>query len=386
MAYNYTGDLTVSNTTTTNNLVVKNGMSDIYLNWSANYANNASPLDIAINNCLGANRLAFGRAAGVTIEYSNDSGFTWNDYGASDGEKINLLTYMNRSSFLLGKKTGSSYATNSDQLRITLNGVNMGVYTDMKKIHIYFSTDGASCKVRIEYQLFTSDTWNTKGTYTIAGESGWNVYTFSGTNFGGFVNESRAYIKNLRFTFYNTAASSRGTARVYSIMMYGPNRWNVYSDTPIASVTGQLYDSDYVQHMKVPNGIYPNTTLVGDFGSSSNIWKTGYIQTLNVTDKCNATNGFFQTSDIRKKDVKEELDLNRCYEMLDKCQEVLYTLKNDDKEQIGMIAQEVEEFFPEIISTDKDGYKSIDYSKLTVVCLRIIKDLYKRIEKLENKQ
>lgn len=49
MAYNYTGDLTVSNTTTTNNLVVKNGMSDIYLNWSANYANNASPLDIAIN-------------------------------------------------------------------------------------------------------------------------------------------------------------------------------------------------------------------------------------------------------------------------------------------------------------------------------------------------
>lgn len=169
-------------------------------------------------------------------------------------------------------------------------------------------------------------------------------------------------------------------------MMYGPNRWNVYSDTPIASVTGQLYDSDYAQHMKVPNGIYPNTTLVGDFGSSSNIWKTGYIQTLNVTDKCNATNGFFQTSDIRKKDVKEELDLNRCYEMLDKCQEVLYTLKNDDKEQIGMIAQEVEEFFPEIISTDKDGYKSIDYSKLTVVCLRIIKDLYKRIEKLENKQ
>ena len=31
MAYNYTGDLTVSNTTTTNNLVVKNGMSDIYI-------------------------------------------------------------------------------------------------------------------------------------------------------------------------------------------------------------------------------------------------------------------------------------------------------------------------------------------------------------------
>lgn len=101
-----------------------------------------------------------------------------------------------------------------------------------------------------------------------------------------------------------------------------------------------------------------------------------------VTGKVNASQGFFQTSDARKKDVRGELDIEKCYEMLDKCQEVLYTLKNDDKEQIGMIAQEVEEFFPEIISTDKEGYKSIDYSKLTVICLRILKDLVKKIEKI----
>lgn len=388
MAYNYSGNLTVSNTTTTNNLVVKNGMSDAYLKWTADYANNASPLDIAVSQYMNANRLAFGRAAGVTIEYSNNSGSSWTDYGASDGEKISLITYKDNVTFRLGKKTGSSYATTSDQLRVTLNGVNLGVYTDIEKIHLYFSNAGASCKVKIEYQLFTDDSskWTQKGDYVIAGEAGWNVYTFTGTNFGGYQNETRAYIKNLRFTFYNTTASSRGTAGLCGIALFGPNRWNVYNDTPEMSKTGHLYSTDYAQHMLVPNGIYPKTTLNGDFGSTSNVWNTGYIKTLNVTDKCNATNGFFQTSDIRKKNIKEELDLNKCYDMLDKCQEVLYTLKNDDKEQIGMIAQEVEEFFPEIISTDKDGYKSIDYSKLTVICLRMIKDLYKRIEKLENKQ
>lgn len=122
-------------------------------------------------------------------------------------------------------------------------------------------------------------------------------------------------------------------------------------------------------------------TIIGEtdgIGSMVHNWTTNFEFDLPV----NASQGFFQTSDIRKKNVKEELDLNKCYEMLDKCQEVLYTLKNDDKEQIGMIAQEVEEFFPEIISTDKDGYKSIDYSKLTVVCLRILKDLVKKIEKI----
>ena len=40
-----------------------------------------------------------------------------------------------------------------------------------------------------------------------------------------------------------------------------------------------------------------------------------------------------------------------------------------------MIAQEVEEFFPEIVSTDNDGYKSLDYARLTVICLRLIKDI-----------
>lgn len=40
-----------------------------------------------------------------------------------------------------------------------------------------------------------------------------------------------------------------------------------------------------------------------------------------------------------------------------------------------MIAQEVEEFFPEIVSTDKDGFKSLDYARLSVICLRLIKDM-----------
>ena len=50
-----------------------------------------------------------------------------------------------------------------------------------------------------------------------------------------------------------------------------------------------------------------------------------------------------------------------------------------------MIAQEVEEFFPEIIQTDEEGFKSLDYSRLVVICFRVLKDLIKRVSKLEEK-
>ena len=58
--------------------------------------------------------------------------------------------------------------------------------------------------------------------------------------------------------------------------------------------------------------------------------------------------------------------------------------------QIGLIAQEVEELFPELVITDEDGIKSVDYSKMVPVLVEAIKelksendDLKARLERLE---
>lgn len=97
---------------------------------------------------------------------------------------------------------------------------------------------------------------------------------------------------------------------------------------------------------------------------------------VSIKGTCYSKNGFYETSDIRKKNIKSELSLEKCYELVDKCQEIVYTLKDSpDKEQIGMIAQEVEDFFPELVMKDSAGFKSLDYSKLGVVCLRLLKDI-----------
>ena len=107
---------------------------------------------------------------------------------------------------------------------------------------------------------------------------------------------------------------------------------------------------------------------------------------VSVNGKVHATGGFYDESDIRKKDILSNISLEKSYELLDKCQEIIYTLKEDSnkKEQIGMIAQEVEEFFPEIVSTDNNGFKSLDYARLSVICLRLIKDTVEQIKELKN--
>ena len=108
---------------------------------------------------------------------------------------------------------------------------------------------------------------------------------------------------------------------------------------------------------------------------------------LSVSGEVNAAKGFFQTSDINKKNIIGDLDLDKAYDLIDKCQTILYTLKDDDsdKEQIGLIAQEVKEFFPELITEDNDGSLSLDYSRLTVVILKVLKDIINRIKILESK-
>jgi len=51
-----------------------------------------------------------------------------------------------------------------------------------------------------------------------------------------------------------------------------------------------------------------------------------------------------------------------------------------DGNQIGLIAQEVEKLFPEIVATNQDGYKSIDYSKISVLLIQAMKEQQSEIE------
>jgi hypothetical protein len=53
---------------------------------------------------------------------------------------------------------------------------------------------------------------------------------------------------------------------------------------------------------------------------------------------------------------------------------------------IGVIAQEIESQFPELVTTREDGYKAVKYEKLTAVLIQAIKELKTEVDNLKNRK
>lgn len=97
--------------------------------------------------------------------------------------------------------------------------------------------------------------------------------------------------------------------------------------------------------------------------------------------------GFFKESDIRLK--SNIVPLNHTLEQI--CNIPTVEFDMHDKHQIGTVAQDLENNFAEIVNTDSDGMKSVDYCMLGVVAVEGIKllkqeieDLKKQVEELKN--
>lgn len=92
-------------------------------------------------------------------------------------------------------------------------------------------------------------------------------------------------------------------------------------------------------------------------------------------------------SDARIKTVHSTLENN--LSKLDSINPIYYSFNNfaDDKNRIGLIAQEVQEHFPELVDTDpKTDNLTLDYTGLIPVLLGAIKELKTEIETLKTKQ
>jgi hypothetical protein len=82
------------------------------------------------------------------------------------------------------------------------------------------------------------------------------------------------------------------------------------------------------------------------------------------------------TSDARlKKDIKP---LTHALDAILQLEGKTYRWKEDttlaNEADIGLVAQEVEKVFPELVAENEQGYKGIAYSKLTAVLIEAIKE------------
>lgn len=136
----------------------------------------------------------------------------------------------------------------------------------------------------------------------------------------------------------------------------------------------------------------PQWTTSGNDIYNSNIGNVG-IGTTTPTENLHVLGNILASGSITPfSDQRFKKDINRLENSLEKVLKlrgVNYYMNTEkfpkyhfsDKKQIGFIAQEVEKVLPELVIAHKDGYKSLDYMKITPLLVEAIKEQQAIIEK-----
>ena len=138
-----------------------------------------------------------------------------------------------------------------------------------------------------------------------------------------------------------------------------------------------------------PYGYWVDLILQRDpYQGNVGIGTTQPIERLEVAGNIRA-NSFLKPSDARAK-----TDVAGLTDVLDKVRKICgvsfertesdgLTIQAPRRREIGVIAQEVERVFPELVSTHGDEeYRAVDYSGLTSVLVEVAKELLARNEEL----
>ena len=109
---------------------------------------------------------------------------------------------------------------------------------------------------------------------------------------------------------------------------------------------------------------------------------------LEVSGSIKASGAVYQTSDERTKENIETID-NGLSKILNSRG---VSFDKEGKRQVGVIAQEIKNTIPEVVSEDNNSYLSVNYNGIVGVLIEAIKEqdelihnLYKRVQDLENK-
>lgn len=239
-----------------------------------NNEGNLSPIESLLTDS--ANRLTFGNAEGVTVEYSTDGGSTWNAYTErTDYEK--LLYPVADATFCLGGSDSTDRETTlDDMLRITINAKGVGRYLGgIRKMLIYGSTRNASSlNVVLEKRTAISgvegggdNAFEQVGTLTYDGWPAWGAISLNDSFFG---------------TWSTATAYNNGSVIEYRL---------TFSVNSIAYTT---YGAPYIQLVKLHSLIvYEAEEFISKYGSPLQLMNDGYIHTdreLYLTRRVQAQN------------------------------------------------------------------------------------------------
>lgn len=176
---------------------------------------------------------------------------------------------------------------------------------------------------------------------------------------------------------YNTTDSSD-----YNGLMFAP-----YSDADGLN--------DYIIKAASDRGVFGRKSFGWHVHSQSafGIYSNGWVQLFGVEGgtgnaqvfgNLTVSGSITESSSIRYK--KDVLDIEPVSSRIEQLRPARYKKIKDEQEEVGLIAEEVAELFPEVVKYDKEGRPDgVNYSRLSVILLKAVQELTERVNKLENK-
>ncbi|XGC81471.1 tail fiber domain-containing protein [Bdellovibrio bacteriovorus] len=339
---------------------------------------------------------------GICIDNSTTSGLYIADSTNSFQSKFEQIS----ATLALGTISNHPFklvSNNADRMRIEANGnVGIGSTTAAEKLHVSGSTASGAVNLLVENTNATSASavvrvkntlrsWamavrgDTSNHFVIQDDTAGYVRMLIDSNgkvgFGTTTPQAGLHVQDtMGGNGYFTASPSDGGLEIAS-GNDGSSFIDFKGSTNLAAdYRGRILYEDGAGFFINTNGSNPGKVHIRESDGYVGIGTTSPTQLLTVNGSALAT-AWNTTSDKRfKRDVH---NIEHANEKLSRLRGVHFNWKTEmpvvtaDREaDIGVIAQEVEAIFPEAVTTDANGYKSVAYSKLVAPLIEASKETY----------
>lgn len=288
-------------------------------------------------------------------------------------------------------------ASNADQGIRILYGNYGGGYG-----RIRFMQDGSNHSTIHSF----SNNWQ-GGSFIGASAGAINITGSNGVTFGGWntpdahINPDAIYIKAWATPSGSTGWNGSAVLR----LQQGSSGGNVYlqfrNRADVGDYAGLLFTDNntgaYIA-FRTYDGSGPNDGYNGDYmvyGTyTDHIFQNGASETVDAkteTFRISANGNVRATGDVTAySDARVKTDIINIDNAISKIQSIngvtfIRTDKEDSKRYAGVIAQEVLNVLPEVVSQDKLGMYSVSYGNMAALFIEAIKEQQKQIEELQKK-
>lgn len=348
--------------------------------------------------------------------YSNASTSSAGLMSTSDKSKLNGIASgaeVNQNAFSNVVVGSTTIAADSKTDTLTLTaGSNITLTPNATNDSITISASGSSYSLPL---ASNSTRGGIKLSSSTQGGTPNGITTISGRTYAVQVNSSEQAVVNVPWTDTNTTYSEATTSTSGLMSSSDKTKLNGLSSNMIKSRSSKVECDTYsdnitvyapsagvniicsdpieltvsdevVATFNVDSDLHADITLGGGYNnirikSGSSAGSGIVIQAddgVRITGSVEASGGFFDTSDARVKTNVKEIDASNA----DKVRLVEFDRTDKEHHGYGVIAQELEKVYPEMVNTDDEGFKSVNYNELAMVKIKYLEDKVARLEAL----